>query len=219
MEEFIVSLAGGALDNLNYFWIIVLMAVESSFIPFPSEVVMIPAAYMSAEEGKMNIAMIITCGTIGALIGALVNYVLAYYLGRPIVYKFANSRFGHMCLIDQKKVENAEAYFDKHGVISTLVGRMIPAIRQLISIPAGLAKMNLTKFVIFTCVGAALWNAVLVIIGVAFHSQVSKDELIAVISHYSHIIGVCAILLVLFIIVYLIVQGAKKTGTETTSEK
>lgn len=215
MEDFIVNLAGGALDNLNYYWIIVLMAVESSFIPFPSEVVMIPAAYMAAAEGEMNVPMIIVCGTIGALIGALVNYGLAYYLGRPIVYSFANSRFGHMCLIDQEKVEKAESFFYKHGVVSTLIGRMIPAIRQLISIPAGLAKMNLMKFMLYTCIGAALWNVVLVAIGLAFHSQIGKDELIATISHYSHIIGVCAIVLVVLIIVYLVYQGAKKTGVDT----
>lgn len=211
MEEFIVNLTGGALDNLNYFWIIVFMTIESSFIPFPSEVVMIPAAYMAAAEGQMSIPMIITCGTIGALFGALINYALAYYLGRPIVYRFANSRFGHMCLINQEKVEKAEAYFYKHGVISTLIGRLIPAIRQLISIPAGLSKMNIWKFMIYTCLGAGVWNAVLVGIGLVFHSQIGKEELIAKISHYSHIIGYTAIALVIAIVVFFIYQGTKKS--------
>jgi membrane protein DedA with SNARE-associated domain len=211
MEEFIVNLTGGALDNLNYFWIIVFMTIESSFIPFPSEVVMIPAAYMAAAEGQMSIPMIIVCGTIGALLGALINYTLAYHLGRPIVYKFANSRFGHMCLIDQEKVEKAEAYFYKHGVVSTLIGRLIPAIRQLISIPAGLSKMNIWKFMIYTCLGAGIWNAVLVGIGLVFHSQIGKEELIAKISHYSHIIGYTAIALVIAIIVFFIYQGTKKS--------
>ena len=211
MEEFIVNLTGGALDNLNYFWIIVFMTIESSFIPFPSEVVMIPAAYMAAAEGEMNVGMIIICGTIGALLGALVNYALAYYLGRPIVYRFANSRFGHICLIDQEKVEKAEAFFYKHGVISTLIGRLIPAIRQLISIPAGLSKMNIWKFMIYTCLGAGIWNAVLVGIGLVFHSQIGKEELIAKISHYSHIIGYTAIALVIAIIAFLIYQGTKKS--------
>jgi membrane protein DedA with SNARE-associated domain len=211
MEEFIVNLTGGALDNLNYFWIIVFMTIESSFIPFPSEVVMIPAAYMAAAEGQMSIPMIITCGTIGALFGALINYALAYYLGRPIVYRFANSRFGHMCLINQEKVEKAEAYFYKHGVISTLIGRLIPAIRQLISIPAGLSKMNIWKFMIYTCLGAGVWNAVLVGIGLIFHSQIGKEELIAKISHYSHIIGYTAIALVIAIVVFFIYQGTKKS--------
>ena len=211
MEEFIVNLTGGALDNLNYFWIIVFMTIESSFIPFPSEVVMIPAAYMAAAEGQMSIPMIITCGTLGALFGALINYTLAYYLGRPIVYKFANSRFGHMCLIDQEKVEKAEAYFYKHGVISTLIGRLIPAIRQLISIPAGLSKMNIWKFIIYTCLGAGIWNGVLVGIGLIFHSQIGKEELIAKISHYSHIIGYTAIALVIALIIFFIYQGTKKS--------
>lgn len=211
MEEFIVNLTGGALDNLNYFWIIVFMTIESSFIPFPSEVVMIPAAYMAAAEGQMSIPMIITCGTIGAMFGALINYALAYYLGRPIVYKFANSRFGHLCLIDHEKVEKAEAYFYKHGVISTLIGRLIPAIRQLISIPAGLSKMNIWKFMIYTCLGAGVWNAVLVGIGLIFHSQIGKEELIAKISHYSHIIGYTAIALVIAIVVFFIYQGTKKS--------
>ncbi len=209
MEDGIVSLFQGALDNLNYWWIIIFMAIESSFIPFPSEVVMIPAAYMAAENGKMSFILIIVFGTIGALLGALINYTLSYFIGRPIVYKFANSRFGHICLIDEAKVRKAESYFDKHGKISTLIGRMIPAIRQLISIPAGLAKMNLVSFSIFTCLGAAIWNGILVLVGYLCHTQISKDELIATVSHYSHIIGIIAILLVVGIIAFLIYQSVK----------
>lgn len=209
MEEIIIKLFEGALDNLDYWWIIALMAIESSFIPFPSEVVMIPAAYMACAEGRMTIPMIIVCGTIGALIGALVNYALSYFLGRPIVYAFANSRLGHICLIDQQKVERAEAYFDRRGAVSTLVGRMIPAIRQLISIPAGLARMNLVTFVLFTSLGAAIWNSILVGIGVACHSTMPKDELIGIVSHYSHIIGYAAIALVVAIIAFLIYKGRK----------
>lgn len=210
MEQFIIELFRGALENLNYGWVILLMAIESSFIPFPSEVVMIPAAYMACADGEMSIPIIILCGTAGALIGAFINYGLSYWLGRPIVYRFANSRFGHMCLIDQKKVEKAELYFDSHGAISTLIGRMIPAIRQLISIPAGLAKMNLGSFTLYTCLGAAIWNAILVGIGVACHKAVDKETLIQTISHYSHIIGYAAIAICLLIIVYLIWQGVKK---------
>jgi len=209
MEDLIVNLSQGALDSLNYGWIILFMAIESSFIPFPSEVVMIPAAYMAAETGEMSYWMIVVAGTIGALIGALVNYALAYFLGRPIVYAFANSRFGHVCLIDQEKVEKAEAFFDRHGSVSTLIGRMIPAIRQLISIPAGLARMNMGRFLLFTALGAALWNIILVCIGYAFHTQVDKATLIQTISHYSHIIGYGAIAIVILIIAYLVYQGAK----------
>ena len=154
--------------------------------------------------------MIIVCGTIGALIGALINYGLAYFLGRPIVYAFANSRFGHFCLIDEEKVKKAEDYFDRHGAVSTLIGRMIPAIRQLISIPAGLAKMNLLPFILYTCIGAVFWNAILVGIGYAFHSTMPKQELIDTIAHYSHIIGITAILLVVAALSYLIYKGLKR---------
>lgn len=210
MEEFIINLTNGALDNLNYGWIVIFMTIESSFIPFPSEIVMIPAAYMVAETGEMSYPLVIMFGTIGALIGALINYFLAYWLGRPIVYAFANSRLGHICLIDAKKVEKAEQYFDKHGAASTLIGRMIPAIRQLISIPAGLARMNLLSFVLYTSIGAAVWNSILVGIGAVFHSTVDKETLIDTIAHYSHIIGIAAIIIVVAIIAYLIYKGIKK---------
>ncbi len=208
----IVELFQSALDNLNYGWIILLMAIESSFIPFPSEVVMIPAAYAAASRGEMSFVAIIACGTLGALIGALVNYVLAYYLGRPIVYSFANSRFGHMCLIDREKVEKAERYFDRHGAMSTLIGRLIPAIRQLISIPAGLAKMNLIPFILYTCIGATLWNCVLTGIGYVCHTTIPEKQLIETIAHYSHIIGITAIAAVIALVAYLIYLGVKKEG-------
>lgn len=210
MEELILNLTNGALDNLNYGWIILFMTIESSFIPFPSEVVVIPAAYMVAETGGMSYYGVVIAGTIGSLIGALINYGLAYFLGRPIVYGFANSRFGHMCLIDAKKVEEAETFFDKHGVISTLIGRMIPAIRQLISIPAGLSKMSLSSFIIFTCLGAAIWNCILVGIGAAFHNMMDKEELVSIVGHYSHIIGISAILIVCAAFAYIIYKGIKK---------
>ena len=218
MEELTTGLFKDALENLNYYWIILLMAIESSFIPFPSEVVMIPAAYMACADGEMSIPMIILCGTLGALIGALVNYGLSLWLGRPIVYKFANSRIGHMCLIDQQKVEKAESYFDKHGALSTLIGRMIPAIRQLISIPAGLARMNIGRFILYTSIGAATWNAILVGIGYACHKAVDKDTLIATIQHYSHIIGYSAIILCVIVLVYLIIQGTKKKSSTVVTD-
>ena len=121
------------LDHLNYWTITLLMTIESSFIPFPSEVVIPPAAYKAAVNDELNIYLVVLFATIGANIGALINYYLAKWLGRPIIYKFANSRIGHMCLIDEEKVRNAEIYFDKHGALSTFIGRLIPAVRQLIS--------------------------------------------------------------------------------------
>lgn len=127
------------LDHLNYWTITLLMTIESSFIPFPSEVVVPPPAYKAAVNEELNIYLVVLFATLGANLGAIINYYLARWLGRPIVYKFANSRFGHMCLIDEAKVQHAEEYFDKHGALSTFIGRLIPAVRQLISIPAGLA--------------------------------------------------------------------------------
>ncbi len=117
--------------HLNYWWITILMAIESSFIPFPSEVVVPPAAYFASTPGSdLNIVLVVVFATIGALIGALFNYYLAIWIGRPLVYKFVNSRFGHMCLLDEEKIQKAEAYFDKHGAISTFIGRLIPGIRK-----------------------------------------------------------------------------------------
>lgn len=198
------------LDNLNYWTITLLMTIESSFIPFPSEVVVPPAAYKAASTGEMNVWLVIFFSTLGAEIGALINYFLALWLGKPIVYKFANSRFGHMCLIDQEKVETAENFFLKYGVAATLTGRLVPAVRQLISIPAGLAKMNLAKFMLFTAIGAGAWNSVLAGLGYYLESVVPEDQLIATVSEYSHEIGVVIIVAVVSVVAFLIYKGWKK---------
>ncbi|WP_405322931.1 DedA family protein [Fibrobacter sp.] len=159
-------------DNLNYGTITLLMAIESSFIPFPSELVVPPAAYKALQPGSgLNIALIVLFATFGALIGAYINYYLAKILGRPIIYKFADSRLGHFLLLDVEKVEKAENYFREHGAISTFVGRLITVIRQLISIPAGLAKMKLAPFTLYTFLGAAIWNCVLALLGYFAHGQ------------------------------------------------
>ena len=130
------------LAHLNYWTIILFMAVESSFIPFPSEVVVPPAAWLAANgENGLNIVGVIIAATLGADIGATINYVLAKLLGRPIVYAFARSKMGHICLINEEKVKHAETFFDHHGASSTFFGRLVPAVRQLISIPAGLANI------------------------------------------------------------------------------
>ena len=159
-------------DNLNYGTITLLMAIESSFIPFPSELVVPPAAYKALQPGSgLNIALIVLFATLGALIGAYINYYLAKILGRPIIYKFADSRLGHFLLLDVEKVEKAENYFREHGAISTFVGRLITVIRQLISIPAGLAKMKLAPFTLYTFLGAAIWTCVLALLGYFAHGQ------------------------------------------------
>ena len=198
------------LEHLNYWTITLLMAIESSFIPFPSEVVVPPAAYRAASTGELSVWLVIIFATVGALIGALVNYYLALWLGKPIVYKFANSRFGHMCLIDQEKVETAEKFFNKHGVIATFIGRLVPAVRQLISVPAGLAKMNIAKFVAYTALGAGIWNGVLAGLGWYLESKVPEDQLISTVSEYSHEIGYVIAALVVLALGYVIYKGIKK---------
>lgn len=197
------------LDHLNYWTITILMAIESSFIPFPSEVVVPPAAYKAAGGSDMNVFLVVFFATLGANIGALLNYYLAYFVGRPIVYKFANSRFGHMCLIDEDKVKNAERYFEKHGALSTFIGRLIPAVRQLISIPAGLSKMKLSTFLLYTTLGAGIWNTILAAIGYYLQSVVPEDQLLDTVSKYSHELGYVFIGIGIFIVGYLIYKGRK----------
>ena len=154
------------LDNLSYWVVALFMAIESSFIPFPSEVVVPPAAWKAMDPNSgMSFLLVIVFATVGADLGALINYCLAKWVGRPIIYRFADSRLGHMCLIDRKKVDVAEEYFRKHGAASTIFGRLVPAVRQLISIPAGLAGMHVGKFLLYTTIGAGVWNTVLATIG------------------------------------------------------
>ena len=187
-----------------------LMAIESSFIPFPSEVVVPPAAYMAAATGEMNIWLVVFFATLGALIGAFVNYGLALWLGKPIVYRFANSRLGHMCLLDEQKVVKAEQFFVRYGAVATLVGRLVPAVRQLISIPAGLAKMNLAKFALYTSIGAGLWNCVLAVLGYYLESVVPEEQLIETVTTYSHEIGYTIMAIVAVALVFILYKGLKK---------
>lgn len=172
-------------DHMSYFYVFLFMTIESSFIPFPSEIVVPPAAYIAATEGTMSVWGVGVASTLGALCGSIINYFLAMWLGRPIVYAFADSRLGSIFMINREKVDRAEKYFDKHGAVSTFIGRLIPVIRQLISIPAGLARMNFAKFCIFTTAGAAIWNAVLCWLGWFLSRTVAKDELFAQIEHYN----------------------------------
>ena len=173
------------VDNASYLLIFVLMTVESSFVPFPSEVVVPPAAYLACTKGDMNVFAVVLVATAGALCGALINYFLSLWIGRPLVYSFADSRLGHALLINREKVDKAEKYFDSHGAISTFLGRLIPAVRQLISIPAGLARMNLGVFCIFTALGAGIWNAVLAVLGWWLGRTVPLDELFNQVEKYN----------------------------------
>ena len=193
------------LGNLNYTTIFFLMLLESTVVPVPSELVVSPAAYHAAS-GNLNVILVVLFATIGADVGASINYVAGYYLGRPIIYKFANSRWGHLCLLNQEKVEKSEKYFYDHGVVATLTGRLIPGIRHLISIPAGLSKMPYWKFLLYTTIGAGVWHSILVALGWYLHSFVPEDQLNDKIMEYGDIIKWTIIALVIAAIVYFVVN-------------
>lgn len=168
-----------------YVLVFALMVVESSFIPFPSEVIVPPAAYIAATSHEVNMWMVLLLATLGAIVGALVNYYLSLWIGRPIVYRFADSKIGHALLINREKVYRAERYFDNHGAVSTFIGRLIPAVRQLISIPAGLSRMNIGVFTLFTGLGALCWNGVLAALGYWLGNTVSRDLLYDKVEEYN----------------------------------
>lgn len=192
-------------QNMNYFTITLLMTVESSFIPFPSEVVIPPAAYIASKEGShLNIFLVVLFGTLGALLGAYINYALAYFLGRPLLHKFADSKIGHLLLLSSEKVQKAEDYFQTHGKTATFIGRLIPGIRQLISLPAGLAKMNLLTFGLFTFLGAGIWNTILAFLGYIAQGQSDLIDL------YSHEIGYGILGIVLIVGAFYIYKFFRK---------
>ena len=195
--------------NMNYGSITALMTIESSFVPFPSEIVIPPAAYVAEDPTSavcvtdnyiVNVALIVLFGTLGAMLGAIINYLLSMWLGRAIIYRFADSKLGHLCLLSREKVEKAEAYFNEHGKISTFVGRLIPAIRQLISIPAGLSKMHFGQFLLYTFLGAFIWNSVLATLG--YIAGGNKD----LINEYSHELSVAILALLGVVILYFVIK-------------
>ncbi len=193
------------LGNLNYGTILLLMLLESTVIPVPSELVVAPAAF-HAHSGELNVWLVVLFATIGADLGASINYFVALYVGRPVIYKFANSKWGKMCLLNQKKVEKSEKYFDDHGVVATLTGRLIPGIRHLISIPAGLARMTYWKFLLYTTIGAGCWHAILAAMGWYLATIVPEDQLEETIEHYNHYIVGGILALVALAIVYFVAK-------------
>ncbi len=202
------------LDNLNYWVVTLFMAIESSFVPFPSEVVVPPAAWKAMDPNSgMSFPLVVVFATLGADLGALINYYLAKWVGRPIIYRFADSRIGHMCLIDRKKVEVAEEYFRKHGAASTIFGRLVPAVRQLISIPAGLAGMHVGKFLLYTTIGAGVWNTVLATIGWGIYQYTdykTTQDVYHQALKYSHELGYIILAIAVVIIAFLAYKGLKK---------
>lgn len=200
ITNFFMSIFG----QLNYVNITILMAIESSFIPFPSEIVIPPAAFL-ASQGKLNVILVVLSGVLGSLLGAIFNYYFAYFLGRPVIYKFANSKFGKMLLLSENSIKKSEEYFNKNGAVSTLIGRLIPGIRQLVSLPAGLAKMSIPSFLFFTFIGSLLWTSILAILG--YFIGANKDLLI---KYYKEISIALLILGTITLAIILIIKNKKK---------
>jgi membrane protein DedA with SNARE-associated domain len=204
MTDFFSVIIDWYMANINYGTITLLMAIESSFIPFPSEIVVPPAAWKAAQ-GELNLILVFLSSTAGAMIGAIFNYYLALWLGRPVIYRIADTKWAHLLLINRESIEKAEKYFQEHGRSSTFIGRLVPAIRQLISLPAGLAKMNILAFLTFTFIGSSLWNIILTVLGYFLFSQKS------VLEKYYHILSYgCLILGVLFVCWLLYKSFAQK---------
>ncbi len=198
------------LDHLNYWTITLLMAIESSVIPLPSELVVPPAAYKAAA-GELNIYLVVFFSTLGALIGSIINYILADFIGRPIVYRFANSKLGHMLMLNEEGIKKTEAFFDKNGAISIFTGRLIPGVRHLISIPAGLSKMNLGRFVLYTTLGAGLWNIILASIGYYLESVVPKEMLMTKVQEYSSHLSYLFIVIGCVVFSYIFYKALQKS--------
>ncbi|ERK40486.1 SNARE-like domain protein [Segatella baroniae F0067] len=205
-----MSILSYLLNNLNYFTVWFLMLLESTVIPVPSELVVSPAAYHAAG-GNLNIWLVILLATVGADCGATINYVAGYYLGRPIIYRFAESRWGKLCLLNRQKVEKSEAYFNNHGMVATITGRLIPGIRHLISIPAGLAKMHYGKFLLYTTIGAGIWNCILAFLGWYLYSIVPEDKLGEAIESYSEYIKYAIIGALVLAIAYFVLRKTIKS--------
>jgi membrane protein DedA with SNARE-associated domain len=191
--------------HTNYTTITILMTIESSFVPLPSEIIIPPAAYIASKpDSKLNIYLVVFFGVLGSLLGALINYFLSSWLGRMIIYKFADSKLGHLFLLNSDKIKNAEAYFNERGKVSTFIGRLIPGVRHLISIPAGLAKMNLFSFCLYTVLGATVWNIVLAFVG--YFAQGQMDMILK----YSHELSILFLVVGGLFLVYVILRKSKK---------
>ena len=198
----LISLLLSIIKELGYLGIFIGMTIESSFIPFPSEIILIPAGALAAK-GEMSITLIFIAGLLGSLAGAFINYFLALYLGRKTI-DFLVKKYGKFVFITEKSLKNSDDYFKKHGEITTFVGRLIVGVRQLISLPAGFARMNFFKFTFFTALGAGIWTLILIYVGYFFGSSINselKTIVTLVLLFFSLII----------VLVYLLKKNKKKT--------
>ena len=200
-----MSIISTLLSNLNYGTIFFLMLLESTVIPVPSELVVAPAAYHSAA-GNLDIWLVILFSTLGADAGASINYLAGWLLGRPVIWRFADSKLGKLCMLSHEKIEKSEAYFNNHGMVATITGRLIPGIRHLISIPAGLAKMHYWKFLLYTTIGAGAWNCILATMGWYLHTFVPEDQLHNKILEYGEYIKLVIVALVVIAIAYFTIK-------------
>lgn len=212
MIEGIVHWLAEVVFQLGYPGIVVLMAIESSFIPFPSELVLPPAGYLAAQ-GRMSATLAFACGLAGSMIGALVNYYLAAKLGRPLLH-----RYGKYVLMKEKSLIRAEEFFARHGEVSTFIGRLIPVIRQLISLPAGVARMRVDLFALYTAIGAGIWCAILTVIGwFVGRSQMlaSFDELLSnpAFQRYSTLATIALLPLIALTLLVYVMRHRRKTST------
>lgn len=204
-----MSIISTLLSNLNYGTIFFLMLLESTVIPVPSELVVAPAAYHSAA-GNLDIWLVILFSTLGADAGASINYLAGWLLGRPVIWRFADSKLGKLCMLSHEKIEKSEAYFNNHGMVATITGRLIPGIRHLISIPAGLAKMHYWKFMLYTTIGAGAWNCILATMGWYLHTIVPEDQLHDKILEYGEYIKLVIVALVVIVIAYFTIKWFMK---------
>ncbi len=204
-----MSIISTLLSNLNYGTIFFLMLLESTVIPVPSELVVAPAAYHSAA-GNLDIWLVILFSTLGADAGASINYLAGWLLGRPVIWRFADSKLGKLCMLSHEKIEKSEAYFNNHGMVATITGRLIPGIRHLISIPAGLAKMHYWKFMLYTTIGAGAWNCILATMGWYLHTIVPENQLHDKILEYGEYIKLVIVALVVIAIAYFTIKWFMK---------
>ena len=208
-------------DHMNYWTIILLMAIESSIVPLPSEVVVPPAAYFSLQvNSNLEFWLVIVTATVGAYLGSAINYGLSMLIGRPVFYAFADSKVGHLFLLNREKLEHAEDYFRRKGSISIFFGRLLPAVRHLISIPAGLSRMNFGTFSFYTVLGAGLWNVVLALLGYLLYRVVPDDsQLFVQLEHYSHYLKIAGFILLGAAIIFIIYKVRKKQEEKNKKKK
>lgn len=190
------------IETIGYLGIFICMTIESTFIPLPSEVIVPPAGYLAAQ-GKMNIYIVIICGTLGSVAGALINYWISIKLGRAIIIKW-----GKYFKLPESRFVKVEKYFNEHGAISTFIGRLVLGLRHYISIPAGLTKMKLDKFIFYTFLGAAIWNTILAYIGFTVGNNIK------LIKERSHEISLYVLGAIIFLLIGYIIKVKRKKNTE-----